>query len=61
MPKPWFLNPPTIRILEFNDKSLAFSIAGIDIVGLLPPTLGGVRFVLLATDYFTKWAQASAY
>ncbi|XP_052291981.1 uncharacterized protein LOC127900787 [Citrus sinensis] len=32
-----------------------------DIVGPLPPTPGGVRFVLLATNYFIKWVEASAY
>ena len=32
-----------------------------DIVGPLPPAPGGVRFVILATDYFIKWIEASAY
>ncbi|KAK9187488.1 hypothetical protein WN944_018884 [Citrus x changshan-huyou] len=32
-----------------------------DIVGPLPPAPGGVLFVLLVTDYFTKWVEASAY
>ena len=30
-------------------------------MGPLPTAPGGVRFVHLATDYFTKWAEASAY
>ncbi|GJU93574.1 reverse transcriptase domain-containing protein [Tanacetum coccineum] len=31
---------------------------GIDIVGPLPMALGGARFLVVATDYFTKWVEA---
>ncbi|XP_026429775.1 uncharacterized protein LOC113326225 [Papaver somniferum] len=33
---------------------------GLDIVGPLPKALGGVKFALSATDYFTKWVEAVA-
>ncbi|XP_026430802.1 uncharacterized protein LOC113327899 [Papaver somniferum] len=37
-----------------------FSIWGLDIVRTLPKAPGGIRFVLAATDYFTKWVEAVA-
>ena len=33
---------------------------GIDIVGPLPLTTGQRKFMLVATDYFTKWAKVEA-
>jgi ribonuclease HI len=39
--------------------SWPFSMWGTDIVGPIdPPTSRGHRFILAATDYFTKWAEA---
>lgn len=38
-----------------------FAKWGLDIVGELPRSQGGKRYVLLATDYFTKWVVAEAY
>jgi ribonuclease HI len=39
--------------------SWPFSMWGTDIVGPIdPPTSKGYRFILAATDYFTKWAEA---
>nr|GEV79632.1 reverse transcriptase domain-containing protein [Tanacetum cinerariifolium] len=35
-----------------------FSQRGIDIVGPLPIAPGGARFLVVAIDYFTKWAEA---
>ncbi|XP_026459181.1 uncharacterized protein LOC113359820 [Papaver somniferum] len=37
-----------------------FSMWGLDIVRPLPKAPGGVKFVLAATDYFTKWVEAVA-
>ena len=34
---------------------------GMDIVGLLPPAPGKVRFLLILTDYFSKWVEAGSY
>ncbi|XP_026451253.1 uncharacterized protein LOC113351497 [Papaver somniferum] len=38
----------------------SFSMWGLDIVGPLPKAPGGVKFILDATDYFTKWVEAVA-
>ncbi|BFG17096.1 hypothetical protein CerSpe_033700 [Prunus speciosa] len=38
-----------------------FARRGMDIVGPLPTAVGGKKFVILATDYFTKWVEAEAY
>ncbi|XP_026384876.1 uncharacterized protein LOC113280473 [Papaver somniferum] len=38
----------------------SFSMWGLDIVVPLPKAPGGVKFVLAATDYFTKWVKAVA-
>ncbi|XP_059441973.1 uncharacterized protein LOC132174316 [Corylus avellana] len=37
-----------------------FSQWGVDIVGSLPRGKGGVRFAVVAVDYFTKWAEVEA-
>ena len=37
-----------------------FSQIGIDIVGPLPRTQKGNRYIIVATDYFTKWPEAEA-
>lgn len=31
---------------------------GVDIVGPFPRTVGRVKFLLVAVDYFTKWVEA---
>ena len=31
---------------------------GIDIVGPVPRSAGNFRFLIVATDYFTKWVEA---
>ena len=37
-----------------------FARIGIDIVGPLPPTEKGNRYIVVAMDYFTKWPEARA-
>ena len=32
-----------------------------DIVGPMPAALGGLRFLLILTDYFSKWVEACAF
>ena len=34
---------------------------GIDVVGPLPLATGQRKFMLVATDYFTKWVETKAY
>ncbi|XP_062075770.1 uncharacterized protein LOC133779888 [Humulus lupulus] len=38
-----------------------FAKWGMDVVGELPKAVGGKRYALVATDYFTKWVVAEAY
>ena len=47
--------------LHSNITPWPFAKWGLDIVGELPRSLGGKMYVLLATDYFTKWVEAEAY
>ena len=35
-----------------------FAKWGIDIIGPLPTAPGGLKFAVVAVDYFTKWAEA---
>ena len=37
-----------------------FAQWGLDILGPFPRATGNQRFVLVAVDYFTKWAEAEA-
>ena len=38
-----------------------FAKWGLDIIGELPRSSGGKCYVMMATDYFTKWVTAEAY
>ena len=35
-----------------------FAKWGIGIIGLMPTAPGGLKFAVVAVDYFTKWAEA---
>ena len=35
-----------------------FAQWGLDIVGLFPKAAGNKRYLLVSTDYFTKWVEA---
>ena len=35
-----------------------FAVWGIDIIGALLVGKGGVKYAVVAVDYFTKWAEA---
>ncbi|KAI5154957.1 hypothetical protein ENBRE01_3471, partial [Enteropsectra breve] len=37
-----------------------FSLIGIDLVGSLPKTDKGNRYLIVATDYLSRWAEANA-
>lgn len=42
-----------------STRSLSpFTQWGVDIVGPLPPSKGGVKFVVVVVYYFTKWVEA---
>ena len=47
--------------LNFVVSSWPFTKWGLDIIGELPLSPGGKCYVLMATDYFTKWVTAEAY
>lgn len=38
-----------------------FVLWGMDIVGPLPIATAQKKFLLVATDYFSKWVEADAY
>ena len=44
--------------LKMISSPWPFVIWGIDLVGALPTGKGGVRYAVVAIDYFTKWAEA---
>ena len=37
-----------------------FAVWGIDIIGTLPLARGGLKYAVVAVDYFTKWTKAEA-
>jgi hypothetical protein len=41
------------------DLSWPFTLWGIDIIGVLPRTPGGFRFLFVGIDTFTKWMEAT--
>jgi hypothetical protein len=52
-----FRTPGPLHPITVGDP---FSKIGIDIVGPLPITTKGNKYIVVATDYFTKWPEAKA-
>ena len=50
-----------IRNIKTNIRPMAFAQWGMDIVGPLPAAPAQKKFLLIATDYFSKWVEAEAY
>ena len=48
------------RHLNLISSLWPFAQWGLDILGPFPRATGNRRFVLVAVDYFTKWAEAKA-
>ncbi|RVW76719.1 Gag-Pol polyprotein [Vitis vinifera] len=50
-----------INSIEIGLRPMAFRAVGMDIVGPLPTAPAQKKFLLVATDYFSKWVEAEAY
>ena len=61
MPEVLTCTPATPRIPTLPDSSMTLHEMGMDIVGKLPPAPGKRVFLLMVTDYFTKWIEAGAF
>nr|VZI33480.1 unnamed protein product [Spirometra erinaceieuropaei] len=53
-------NPRRRAPLQPMATGFPFERVGIDVIGPLPITLTGDRYILVMVDYFTKWAEAVA-
>lgn len=51
---------PTVEI-NMIFSLCPFAKWGLDIVGLFVLGRGDVKYVLVATDYFTKWVEVKSY
>ncbi|XP_058105315.1 uncharacterized protein LOC131248851 [Magnolia sinica] len=45
------------RRTHANGRALPIRLVGINIIGSLPTGKGHTKFVVVAVDYFTKWAE----
>ena len=48
--------PPSLHPVQVKDE--AWYQVGMDLVGPLPVTSAGNRYIITITDYYTKWAEA---
>jgi hypothetical protein len=57
-----FKNPIPTRRAPLQNVKAGFpnEMVGIDIIGPLPETHNGNRYIVVMVDYFTKWAEAVA-
>jgi hypothetical protein len=53
--------PPKKKKLSPITSPWPFAKWDVDIVGPMPPGKGKRKFLLVAVDYFTKWAEAEAF
>lgn len=56
--KPW----RKYKVFKINPTSVdkVFKQIGIDIIGPLPKTYNGRKYIITATDYSTRWCEAKA-
>jgi len=53
-----FIHQPP-ELLHLTVAIWPFEARGIDVIGAIsPPSVKGHRFILVITDYFSKWAEA---
>ena len=55
------IHVPAEEALHYVKSPRPFYKWGIDIVGPLPIATDQRKFMLVATNYFTKWAEVEAY
>lgn len=53
------LRNPLVEITQMNSP-WPFAVWGTDIIRELPIGWGGMKYVVIAVDYFTKWVEAEA-
>ena len=53
------IHQPAVNLNSIN-SSWPLAQWGLDIIGPFPRATGNQRFVLVAVDYFTKWAEVKA-
>lgn len=52
-----YVNSPAAPLTSLTSP-WPFAMWGIDLIGELPKGKGGVKYAVVAVDYFTKWAEA---
>jgi hypothetical protein len=52
--------PTRARLHPITSPTKPFDILGVDILGPLPTTEGGMKYIVVFTDYLTKWVEAFA-
>ncbi|XP_030964527.1 protein NYNRIN-like [Quercus lobata] len=58
MPTSCELHPSAVGAPAPYSRSWPFDAWGLNVVGPLPKSLGGHLYILAASDYFSKWAEA---
>jgi hypothetical protein len=58
VPKAWKYSARVCCYASSYNQTVAFYGWGLDFIGQIhPPSFKGYHFVLVATDYFTKWTE----